>query len=200
MWSLQNLKGTDPGIIHAGLKVHGRAMSFADVTEAWRSDSKFRAAWVALLREIPFEAYCWENPPLTTEALGNAHECVFVESPALAGSAADVEPFSEQVHGRSGSVAFQNLGGDALLVVPCPMDKNTNYAHLAVFTRTASAGQAEEFWRLLGQTLAGHLANTPVWMSTAGLGVSWLHARLDSRPKYYRYRPYASSGFWGGRK
>ncbi len=25
----------------------------------------------------------------------------------------------------------------------------------------------------------------------AGLGVAWLHIRLDDRPKYYRHAPYA---------
>jgi len=29
-----------------------------------------------------------------------------------------------------------------------------------------------------------------VWLSTAGMGVSWLHVRLDDRPKYYGHRPY----------
>ncbi|MDF9799652.1 hypothetical protein OKW21_004915 [Catalinimonas alkaloidigena] len=27
-------------------------------------------------------------------------------------------------------------------------------------------------------------------MSTSGLGVYWLHIRLDSRPKYYQFDPY----------
>jgi len=26
--------------------------------------------------------------------------------------------------------------------------------------------------------------------STAGAGVSWLHVRLDDRPKYYGFKPY----------
>ena len=30
----------------------------------------------------------------------------------------------------------------------------------------------------------------PLWVSTAGLGVSWLHVRLDARPKYYRHDAY----------
>jgi hypothetical protein len=30
----------------------------------------------------------------------------------------------------------------------------------------------------------------PEWLSTAGAGVSWLHVRLDDRPKYYGYAPY----------
>jgi hypothetical protein len=29
------------------------------------------------------------------------------------------------------------------------------------------------------------------WISTSGLGVPWVHVRLDSYPKYYQYRPYA---------
>jgi hypothetical protein len=30
----------------------------------------------------------------------------------------------------------------------------------------------------------------PVWLSTAGGGVAWLHVRLDDRPKYYAHAPY----------
>ena len=30
----------------------------------------------------------------------------------------------------------------------------------------------------------------PVWLSTAGAGVAWVHVRLDDRPKYYGYDAY----------
>ena len=33
---------------------------------------------------------------------------------------------------------------------------------------------------------------SPVWVSTAGMGVSWLHVRFDSRPKYYRWGEYTT--------
>ncbi len=33
----------------------------------------------------------------------------------------------------------------------------------------------------------------PVWLSTAGAGVSWLHVRLDDRPKYYGHGPYRTA-------
>lgn len=35
-----------------------------------------------------------------------------------------------------------------------------------------------------------NLNDAPIWLNTAGAGVPWLHIRLDSRPKYYRYQPY----------
>ena len=34
----------------------------------------------------------------------------------------------------------------------------------------------------------------PLWLSTNGLGVAWLHARIDARPKYYSHRPYRALG------
>ena len=41
------------------------------------------------------------------------------------------------------SVAFENLGGDALLVAPCPLLNNDDnrYTHLAAFVRHAEASQ-----------------------------------------------------------
>ncbi|MGB1216866.1 MAG: DUF6940 family protein [Saprospiraceae bacterium] len=29
-----------------------------------------------------------------------------------------------------------------------------------------------------------------MWLSTAGLGVYWLHIRMDNRPKYYKHKAY----------
>lgn len=31
-----------------------------------------------------------------------------------------------------------------------------------------------------------------VWLSTSGLGVYWLHFRIDARPKYYQYSEFAA--------
>ena len=38
---------------------------------------------------------------------------------------------------------------------------------------------------------SGAAAAKPVWLSTSGMGVAWLHFRLDQRPKYYTYRAFA---------
>jgi hypothetical protein len=42
--------------------------------------------------------------------------------------------------------------------------------------------------------MAARVSTTPVWLSTAGAGVAWLHVRLDDRPKYYSHRPYTDGG------
>jgi hypothetical protein len=57
----------------------------------------------------------------------------------------------------------------------------------------ASVSENHALWRTVGKTLQERIAEQPVWLSTAGGGVSWLHVRLDSRPKYYGYHPYKES-------
>jgi len=62
--------------------------------------------------------------------------------------------------------------------------------HLASFLRTAPEPQKQEFWQKIGQVVSAKVGKRPLWLSTAGMGVAWLHARLDSRPKYYGYLTY----------
>jgi hypothetical protein len=112
---------------------------------------------------------------------------------------------------------FSNLGRDAVLVAPCPLAPATSsappsssapaygeYAHLAPFVRRAPAAQVHAFFQAVGAAALARLelnaadatsrATTssakPVWLSTSGLGVFWLHVRLDDRPKYYTYAPF----------
>ena len=171
-------------------------MTFSQVISGWRTDESFVADWVARFAEIPFDAYCFETPPLTKKMLGEPFECVFVDSPLLAQQEPDPHPFQEHFRNSNGSVAFQSLGKDALLIAPCPTNQSTCYTHLAAFLRSASKEEARQLWKTIAQSLDERLADTPIWLSTAGLGVSWLHVRLDTRPKYYRHHAYASSQYW----
>ena len=196
MWNFHTRHSSSTGAILASVQEHGKPVSFAQLFGAWRKDPELRRQWVAFMRNIPFNAYCWENPPLTASTANSPSECVFVESPTLAGATADIGPFSEVLRYKSGSAIFRNLGGDALLVAPCRADTHTDYAHIAAFMRTAPEDQAAQFWHEVGCALNEHLTSQATWLSTAGLGVSWVHVRLDSHPKYYRHRLYAESNYW----
>lgn len=85
---------------------------------------------------------------------------------------------------------FSSLGGDALLIAPCPGGESSAYAHLGAFVRHAPTERIDSLWQAVGEQLQQRLGHRPVWLNTAGGGVAWLHVRLDDTPKYYAYAPF----------
>jgi hypothetical protein len=169
---------------------NGRALAFESVVEQWRRGEAFRKFWLTSLRTAPFASYAWECPPVAEATRSRPFECVFIESPSLARMTAEPEAFAEYFRSDRSVVTFGNLGGDATLVAPCPGGSGNDYTHLASFTATAPNAQQDALWQAVGEAMEKRIATKPVWLSTAGLGVGWLHIRLDDRPKYYRYERY----------
>jgi hypothetical protein len=77
-----------------------------------------------------------------------------------------------------------------VLVVPCPLAEPPVFAHLAAFVRGGPEAQRHALWQSVGAAMAQRLGDKPVWLSTAGAGVSLLHVQLDDRPKYCGFAPY----------
>jgi hypothetical protein len=171
-----------------------RPAKFSEVLRRWQDDPVFRAFFIALLADAPFSAFRWETPPINAASVGRPFEFVLLDSPGLA-SQPDRDAFAEHFRGQpSGDVvSFPNLNNDAILVVPCPLGPLSAYGHLAAFVREAPDAQNHSLWRLVGELMERRLGPRPVWLSTAGAGVSWLHVRLDQRPKYYGHAPYRES-------
>ena len=172
----------------------GDVLAFTEVVEHWRGNAEFRSFWNASLREVPFDAYCWECPPITVQSSTRPFECVFVSSPMLARMPPDPGPFSEYFRPDREVVSFESLGKDAWLVAPCPGGQGSNFSHLASFVATATEAQQSALWSAVGTALEKRISARPTWLSTAGGGVAWLHVRLDTRPKYYRHAPYRRAG------
>jgi hypothetical protein len=161
--------------------------------EAWRHDAAFRAWFGDLLAAVSFAAFRWETPSVTTATVGRPFEFVLVDSPGLA-QAPDAGAFDEHFRAapEASVVSFANLGGDAILIVPRPLAPLTTYGHIAAFVRGAPEPQRHALWQAVGEAMATRIGAKPVWLSTAGAGVAWLHVRLDDRPKYYAFAPYRS--------
>ncbi len=167
-------------------------LSFREFLVLLETDAEFAAWYSELLVSCGFEAFYWELPPLTSETLGNAAEFVIIEAPALARVPPDSTPFQSYFSAQAGLdvIKFPNLGGDALLVVPTPIGSADSYPHLAAFLRTAPMSQVRSLWQVAARAVHENLGTSPRWLSTSGLGVSWVHIRLDTRPKYYNFAPY----------
>lgn len=168
-------------------------LSYAQTVAHWQHNAEFRSFFIDLLAAAPFPAYFWETPPVTATTAERPFEFVLVESPSLADAQPDPRDFESYlaaVDKPDAIAAFPNLGKDAFLVVPCPCAPLSAYPHLAAFSRLAPASQQQALWQGVGAAVEERLSSRPLWLSTSGLGVSWLHVRLDSRPKYYTFAPY----------
>lgn len=198
MWSL-DASQPDAGT-HRWSAVHAAAgrLSCADVARAWESDERFRTFWIRALKTVPFAAYCWECPPMHLRSLREPFECVFVSSPSLTRMPPDPEAFAEHFEAGRDVAAFGNLGGDAWLIAPASEGGGADFTHLAAFTGTASPARQDALWAAVGAALQARIGARPLWLSTAGHGVAWLHVRLDSRPKYYRHAAYREAWRDGG--
>ena len=179
---------------------NGQPISYGEVLNLWQCESNFCSFFISLLSESPFSAYRWETPPISKDTVNRQFEFVLINSPSLERHP-DKATYSNYFTidpVNNGIVVFENLSKDATLVVPSPMDSNASwggtafsgYSHLAAFIRTAPDVQKQALWGIVGQTVQQQISERPLWVSTAGGGVAWVHVRLDSRPKYYRYKLY----------
>ena len=165
-------------------------LTWREVLSLWLKDPEFGRFYLGFLADVPFEAYFWEHPPITLSELDKGYEVSFYDSPALAGKRADSRRFASFFKPDSPVVSFLNLGGDARLIVPCPQTSEDAFTHLARFVRVAPEAQGLALMRLLGKTLQEEVSDKKIYLRTSGLGVFWLHIRLDERPKYYQSRRY----------
>jgi len=154
--------------------------TWPEVIAALRDQPAFRASLADQLRAAPYDAWFWE----CVRVSGGPFECVVIEVPELARRAPDPGAFAE--HLTAPINTFDSLGGDATLIAPSATGA---HPHLAAFLRNAPTAQADALFHAIGHAIDDWQGPELPWVSTAGLGVPWLHVRIDTRPKYYRHAP-----------
>lgn len=141
--------------------------------------------------------FFFECPPITTDGYirdSTEFEFTLVRTDAFMNVNVDLNTFSQHFHATGSDIAvFSNLGGDAQLVSPKPIGSNPMiYAHFANFLRHGDNAQILSLWQAIGSEMKRILisSDAKVYLSTSGLGVSYLHVRLCKTSKYYQYSRY----------
>jgi hypothetical protein len=182
--------------VRIGISEGDRPVTVESVLNALQTEPRVGSWFGASLAALPWRAFYWECPALTTAALGDPFECVALEAPSLIGLAAEPDAFRAHLDATPpGSLVavFPNLSGDAVLVAPTEGDDGRGYPHLGAFLRAAPQAQIAAFFSALASQGARSCREGAAWVSTAGDGVAWLHGRVDRRPKYYHYAPYRAA-------
>lgn len=172
------------------LRRSDQALTYGEWLEELVAHAEFRRDFNAVLCQSSFEAFFFETPPVTFDSQSAPFEWVLVDGAPLQRMRPEPTAFEQYFRPGEGAVAFANLGGDAQLVAPALLGDPENYVHLANFVRRGSASQIDQFWQLTARTCSNSVGKQPLWLSTSGLGIGWLHLRLDTRPKYYNHTPY----------
>lgn len=173
---------TIDGWIQAMLSDEGELQQFLNVLKAANS----------------FDAFFFETRPVTKPQMASKpFEFVLVDAPSLhekAMSHPDSHTFAKHFEGCTDSACtFPNLGRDATLIAPRQSGNAKNFSHLAYFCRHAPLDVVTQTWKVAIQAYADTVRRqTPhrFWFSTSGMGVSWLHFRIERSPKYYTYPPF----------
>jgi len=151
-----------------------------------------------------YNAYFFETKGVSSmnDASQKQFEFVLINSDSLHQFSAnnpDINAFAQHLDclpSQSTCCSFSNLSGDATLVVPkqVPPSNTMTYANISPFLRKASKHEIDEIWKRVAmeciKTFEALSDGKSVWLSTSGMGIAWLHFRLDSRPKYYTYKPF----------
>lgn len=170
--------------------VDGKNINFSEWIHQMQTSDDFIQAFNQSLVDSDFKAFFWEVKPVDNYSVEQDFEFVLVNSNSLRKIAQNDSSFRKYFKDTGSVVNFANLRGDAELVVPTPVSGQTKYAHIAKFVRTAEQHQVIDFWRRVALVYSKLIGEETKWLSTSGLGVSWLHIRIDSRPKYYQYGEY----------
>ncbi|WNE40485.1 MAG: hypothetical protein GBAus27B_000552 [Mycoplasmataceae bacterium] len=154
--------------------------------------------------------YFWECVPVSQETIDKRFEFVVTKSVALENNEKnkkqEFSTFREHLKDAKNkdAVSFCNLGKDALLIVPTPKknrQKHINYKNISQFVTNSNKfpEQQVNFWKEVAlnfdHSLGRFKKNTPLWLSTDGTGVNYLHVRIDLSPKYYSWSDYLKEDY-----
>ncbi len=178
---------------------HRHRPRFGDAPMSWRAlaqglvdDASTRESLTACIAASPHPAVYWETVPVAADTTERPFEMVVLPARGLARISGSPSSFAEHLGpGPRTARAFSNLRADSRLIAPVPVE-GRSYGHLAVFLRNASAAEHHALWRRVGEEVLAWWSSraTPVWVSTAGDAVPWLHVRLDPRPKSVKHPAY----------
>jgi len=143
-----------------------------------------------------FRTYVWETPRMDSQNTHKSFEFVLVNTPMT--NRANISRFTrinqiqrQGVRGR-GAISFDSPS-KTRLIIPENTGGNARFANIAEFNRHANKAQQASLWKLVAVEYGRALSSVrPIWLSTSGLEVPWLHVRVSKTPRYYKHRPYMS--------
>ena len=158
-------------------------LSFSDVFQLWEQDTYFVDFYISVFEQSGYYGYIWETPAISTKSLDDTFEFVIHALPKSSGlpDHGTYAGYFDTETAPDGIVSFQNLGGDALLIVPSPYRPTADYSGLAEFFREAPLGQQRRLWCELGR----HAKVTPFRQASVVVCFWWWDTMAAPKDRQY---------------
>src|SRR5262245_50912263 len=113
MWVTMIEELKDGGGLKVAVKKKATAVPYAEVLDLWQEDEAFRSFFTTFLKCVPFRAYRWETPAVTSATANSPFEFVVTNSPELTDEP-DPNTFGEHfaANPTEDVIAFPKLGKD----------------------------------------------------------------------------------------
>jgi len=204
-YTTEEIPGNYQRVLKHKISKNGKQLTFQEVFDNWSDSHDFRTLFTEIIKnahdEHNFPGVFFESPPVQIKDVDSNYEFVLVKTGAFVSAKAErgFRDFKDKIEddscrdGELEACSFGNLSGDAKLVIPRGRDgerKQHKYTDIMNFILRGDPKEVDDFWKATGNACKERISDRPMWISTCGTAVDWLHLRLDSRPKYYSYRPY----------
>lgn len=129
--------------------------------------------------------FLWETSPIS-KYVDNEFLEKFIPNKNLNCQTQNYSSFNQYINqSKTNTCVFNNLNNTSRLIIPMP-DSHKEYTSLKLFIDNSDYDKQVEFWKTVAQEIEVMLQkHEKIWVSTHGLGVPYLHVRIDLNPKYY---------------
>src|SRR5699024_4996981 len=147
MWTISKIAATDHNQKFR-IEEDDSFITYRQFLKLLGSSKPFRSFYNQLLAASPFEAFLWENKPVSQNSLDQLYECNLISSPFLADQEPDMHACRPHYKSRKNVDSLPNLGRDAHMITPCPRNVPVTYTHIGHFVRNAPSEQIDQLWQL----------------------------------------------------
>ena len=173
-------------------------VTMQSVLQALEEKMSLSKILIKTLAKCPLDHYVLEFPPVSGQTLHGIPFSFVVTKEARLDRKQSLDAFQEHYQRGKVVVNFKNLSGESTLVVPLPGSKSggQEFSSIGPYSRTVPMKHQQKFWKRVARCILKEMKHDfyrAYWLSTSGLGVPWLHARIDKTPKYYVYGPFKTA-------
>ena len=133
-------------------------VSYRQFLNKIQDEESFRREFINVLKNSRFKTYFFETPKVTKQSLDDKFEFILSAADGLKNVNADKDTFQDYFLKCKDSpvITFPNLGNNAVLVVPCPLEggsKLEQYSSIGPFMRNIDLKQVNQFWIEAARTM-----------------------------------------------